>query len=480
MSKPETLTATARLRIVKPVDGDWDALGRVLRALRAPAHRVLNAVVRELELDGPGEWWAPTPESVAQGHDRCSPRTAAYRIAGEFWRREREDAAERVAARKKMYTGDDSIAVVEPSSATVLGLTGAAFARWQKFKKERWKGDMSLPSFKGGSPIYVANGKNKDGKKPPIQLLVKDGDVILDLNLVKGGRTELIVQACGGSGFARLRHLLEARERDQIGDVKIVEDDRGKGGWFAMVSYSFPKPEPLSGATMAVHRGVRTFLAVAVGRSDEQKRDAYTTILETGEDIVRHKQGYTARRRSLGQQKRQIGAGAKGHGVARREEHIMRLEDAEARWVRSKCQETAAHFVKLARAKGVGRVLIEDWTNPAKDGATELGEHLEHLVRNFPLAQLRDCIEWAATKAGITVEFVRTDNNSRDCPSCGHRHEQAQVGTFRCQNCQLERNVDMIFAWNMLRRDGKTPGIDEHNAAIKRAGKALRGGKKAA
>lgn len=459
-----TLTATARLKIVKPVDGDWDALGRVFRALRAPAHRVLNAVVRELELNGPGEWWAPTDGDVKADRERCHPRTASYRIAGSIWRQERADAAARVA-KKKPYAGDEAIAVLEPSSSVQLGLAGAAYARQQKFSKERWKGSMSLPSFKGGSPIYVAG--------QGVSLRAEDGAAILDMNLLVGGRTRVIVQACDGSGFAKLRTLLDAP--DQIGDIRIIEDDRGHGGWFAFVSYSFAKPTPRHGGTMALHRGISCFLSAAVARSDENKQNAYTTILETGGDILKHKQGYTARRRDLGKQGRQLGAGAKGHGIARREERVTRLEDSEARWVKTKCQETAAHAIRLALKYGVSRILVEDWTNPAKDGAPELGAHVEYMVRSFPLAQLLTSIEWAAQKSGITVERMRTDNNSRDCPHCGHRHDQSQHGTFTCEKCELKRSADVVFAWNMLLRDGKAPGIAEANEATKRAVKKLRG-----
>jgi hypothetical protein len=75
--KPETITRTVRLAVVKPLDGDWGELGLILRALRAPLHRVLNAVVRELEL-GPRDmpWWEPTPASVAKGQAACSPAKA--------------------------------------------------------------------------------------------------------------------------------------------------------------------------------------------------------------------------------------------------------------------------------------------------------------------------------------------------------------------------------------------------------------------
>lgn len=464
-----TFTATARLRIVKPLDGDWDALGRTLRALRAPLHRVLNAVVRELEVARTSApWWAPTAGDIAEGRRVCHPRTAAYRLASHFWQEERRLATERLQ-KSKAYAGDDAIAATEPSSAAVLGAAGAAFARWQKFvKTDKWKGSSSLPSFRGGSPIYVASSSKA------VQLHAQDGQAVLEVRLTDG-RTRLAVQACDGSGFARLKHLLDGTAK--VGDVRLIEDtDRvGKRQWFAFLSFTMPVPKVETGRTVAVHRGMRNMLAIAIARSATDKRDAHTEILETGEDIARHKAGYAARRRSLGQQKRQLGAGAKGHGKSRREEHITRLEDAEARYVKSKCQEIAAHLFRRMERLGATRIMLEDWTNPAKDGAPELGEHVERLVRQWPFAQMRETIEWGAKKRGYAVEIVATDGNSRDCPACGHQHDAAQPGPlFRCAKCMLERSVDVVFAWNMLRRDGKDAPLAEANAALKKMKRSVK------
>ena len=413
-----TYTATARLRIVKPADGEWDALGRTLRALRAPLHRVLNATVRELEVERhSAPWWAPTDADRAEGRRICHPRTASYRLVGQFWQREREDAAARIA-KGKPYRGDDAIAEIEPSSAAQLGAAGAAYARWQKFRKDAWKGATSLPSFKGNSPIYVASSSKA------VQLSARDGDVILEVRLATGGKARMIVQACDGSGFARLRHLLDGTAK--LGDVRLIEDDDrtlGKRQWFAFLAFTMPVPERETGRTVAVHRGLRSFLTIAIARSGETARDGHSEILESGGDVLAHKAAYSARRRSLGRHKRELGAGAKGHGKARREEHITRLEGAEANWVKSKCQEVAAQLFRRMDRMGATHILLEDWGNPAKDGAPELGEHVEYLVRSFPLAQLRETIEWGAKKRGYTTQIVATDQNSRDCPACGHRHD---------------------------------------------------------
>lgn len=429
-----TVTSTLRLEVLKPLDGDWARLGALLRALRAPQHRVLNNAITDLEL---------AKASATEVH----PQTLAYRRVRDRWEEERAAAAERVA-KGKPYSGDEDIAVTEPSTAALLGAAGVVYARWGKWNKSRWKGDMTLPTFKGGSAIYVASSNDA------IQLYPNDGSTILRVHLVNevaGERTGLIVRPYGPSGYAALRYVLEHPE--SVGDVRLKEEQHdGKRKWQAFLSYSQEVTERTGDVVMALHRGVKNFLTVAISSPG---REVYTAILETGEDILKHKQAYAARRRSLGQQGRQLGAGAKGHGHDRRYERITRLEAAEAHWVRSKCQEVAAHADRLAEPRNVSRLLIEDWTNPAKDGAPELGEYLEYLVRSFPLAQLRETIEWRAKRSGRTVEVApRYAPDSRTCPLCRHVHEAAQVGTFLCANpkCRLKRPVDVVYVWNMLLR----------------------------
>lgn len=470
-TKPKTITSTFRLRVVRPLDGDWEKLRATLRSIRAPLHRVLNEVVRELELNGEGPHWAPTDADIEHERAKCHPRTASYRVAVSSWDREIAEANARLE-RGKTFRGDDDIARLKPSSAVRLGAAGAAFSRWNKYQKDKWKGLTSLPSFKGGSPIYVSSSSGAIG------LRAEDGRVVMGLRLLSGApRVDLIVQPCDGSGFARMKHLLDGSAK--IGDVKLIEDeDRRLGNrqWFAFLSVTMPETEKREGRFVAVHRGMRNFLTMAIARSDPNARDAFTAVLETGEDIIRHKAAYTARRRSLGRQGRQLGRGACGHGVDRRHERITRIEDSESRWVRTKCQETAAHLFRKMDRMGATKILIEDWGNPVSDdtGQSNLSEHVEYLVRSFPFAQLRETIEWGAKKRGYEVTIVRTNGMARECPSCGHVNDEKAIERFRCKGCELERDADIVLAWNMLQRNGKEPGIEEHNAAAKRVGDKLR------
>jgi hypothetical protein len=215
-SPAPTYTATARLRVVKPLDGDWDVLGRQLRALRAPLHRVLSAVVRELEIGRTSApWWAPTDGDVREGRRVCQPRTASYRLTSHFWQREREEAGVRVA-KGKPYTGDDVIADTEPSSAAVLGAAGSAFARWGKFdKRDRWKGSAQLPSFRGGSPIYVASSSKA------VLLSASDGNVVLDIRLA-GFRVGIRVSSSQGS-FGRVTSFYVSMRTQTPADIVLAD-----------------------------------------------------------------------------------------------------------------------------------------------------------------------------------------------------------------------------------------------------------------
>lgn len=458
----KSITATLRLEIVKPVDGDWDDFGRTIRALRAPLHRVLNGVVTDLEIEK-----RVADESGVKGKH---PQTRAYQITGALWKRERDAAVARIAAGKP-YAGDEAIAEVEPGSSLVLGAATAAYTKWQKYRKEAWRGSMTLPTFRGSSPVFVVGAG--------VGLDVSDGNHVLRLNL-KGGRgvaSRLIVKVDGGSAHADLRRIVDGAAK--LGDCRVVEDDRGgKRKWFALVSHTREIEDVTGGRTMALHRGVTTFLTAAIGRDGE--KEALTRVIAYGKDILAHKDAYSARRRSLGQHSRELGAGAKGHGKARREEHITRLQDADARWVENKCRQIAADAMRLGESRGVTRIVLDDWTNPASAGAPHLGEHVEKMIRRFPLAQLRTSIEWAAKKRGWTVDVVSGADESRECPGCGHVHDAPPVRVhhageariFVCERCKLERAADAIAAWNMLRRAGSSaPVSDAVNAGKRTAGR---------
>jgi transposase len=492
----ETITSTLKLEIVKDMDREWDDLANVLHGLSTPLHRVMNRAITQLELEVVGDN-LPVYKKTGKPYTK---RGRAYQLVRDFWAEERAKSR----GKKKPSQLDKIIAATSPHGSVLLGIGARVNTHWKKWDQNRWRGEQVLPTFRKNQPIEIASSNNA--------VTIDDagsGLAIVNLRLLgtpDGGRPKrnndglfrLLVRPYTSAGFADLRRILA--DNKMLGSARVrwtkvrpKKKNRKRSEpkvwrWQVQLAWTRPVEQRTEGRVMAVRRGVNTFITAAVSR--DEKREAYTTILETGDDIIQHKRRYQARRRSLGQQFRQLGRGARGHGKGRREQHYARIGDKEARWVDSKCREIAAHTVRLAERKGVATILLEDWSKPKNDGKKPdtITPAIVFYVNSMPMGKVKDMIEWAAKKKGITVEIVSGKYQSRRCPKCEHLHEETPLRRdyngrktiFLCDGCKLERNVDVVAAWNMLVNYGEDLPLDDAIKASKRAAGRLKKGRKAA
>lgn len=474
VEEPPSIVRTFRVRIVKPFKGDWDDLGEVLTGLRFPIHRVMNKAISQLEVEN---------HQPVDG-ERVNPRSRAYQLARMYWKEEQERSKEREEKRKekaKKKKGkkkieaestrssiDALIASTDPSSAVLLGTAGAFFPRWAKYKKEAFQGTMSLPSFRGNQPIYVASSSKSVELKQDA-----NGNLLLVLSLLargNGGKHTLVVNPCGPRDHQAVRRILSGEATS--GDCKLVRNKDTKK-WEAILSIKSPKP-PIAedGRVMSVHHGVRHLLTYAISKSENRTPEA--GVLEEGADIVVHRKKYEARRRSLGRHFKSLGKGAKGRGKKRREQHLTKLKDSEKRWTRSRCQEAAAHLLKLAQRRGVTLLYVPDWTSAGEDWKS-LPEHMEKIIRAFPLAAVREYVIQGAERRGIAVKVLPPAHDSRTCPQCGAVNaESSGSPMFTCEACLFERDVDVVAAVNMLQREGHEISLLEMQKASKESAKKLK------
>lgn len=466
---PQEIVSTLRCEVIKPYNAPgtpadaevtWDALGRDLRALQTPLHRVLNYAITDMAVfdHQKGAFDRATKTIIP-----AALQTHAYRAVKAAWDAERARSAAIVEDPKKKNPLDGAIAETEPSGALVTGCAGLVYSLWSRYAKERWKGAMTLPTFGAGAPLLVAS--------KGVRIDVVDGNFILTVTLVAGlrgsGQRRLIIRAYPGRQ-SDLKYI--AAHPDALGDVKLKWDSKDKS-WQAFLAYKRPAPQKRDGHVMAVHRGVRNWLTVAISGN---AKDPQTRVLEAGADILAHKAQFKARRQALGRHKPSLGLAARGHGEARRQEHISRVASAEANWVRTRSQQAAARLTKLALQHGVGTILVEDWSNPASDAPA--GDYGDYLVRSFPLAQLKTDILWAAKKAGIEIKIVSSAYNAADCPGCQQRHTPAPVkeGMFLCAQCGLKRPSDFVSVWNMLSRESEPAPIAVADKVAKDLADSLR------
>jgi IS605 OrfB family transposase len=447
------LVATVSAELVKPLGGDtWEGVGARLRDLRDASHRLLNAGVTACAITN------------ASGRGDGKALGAAARAAvKEQIERERQDARQALdkEARKK---GDDRAALrATLERRAVLSIPSAiedftarkAYQAYSDYRKHAWRGDKSLPSFKGGAPIFFRDG---DGAWE----IAKDGrNYTIAVKLLAGctGKVVFALGASGGSAFAHLRRMVEQPPElgVKLGDCKIIYVPRKKK-WFVRTSYSWNAPErpELDPARMiAVHRGIRSFLTWAC--------EGDVGVLADGRDVLARKAQFAARRSGYRAHKRELGRGAKGHGQSRRYETYHALDEVENNFIKTKCQQVAAAIVKLALVRSCGTVVIEDYSARELADSAE-NEHLQRLIRQWPFARLKEAIAWACRREGLSLREVPAQYESVTCPECHHVDAESDKGggSFECTECGLKRNVDAVAAWNMLNEAG-SPGAFEKN-----------------
>ncbi len=396
------LTAAVKMRMVKPVDGDWDAAGSRLRELASIAHRVLNRTVAMLAVrdDAPGfeaprEWRSSGGKVQAYNcaavaieavnRDRLTIRPCK-RCDGTGVEPETVGTAKRNRAVVSRAPGEKCAkcdgAKVITGGAAVDSIPSAIHGGWARVADRKYatdrgdllKGSKSLPSWRRGAPIAIRSSDE-------IWTLRHDGrNYVLSFPAFGGrnGRLEFVVNPDRGGAHEHARRLILASSKR--GDLKIVPPRDGKRGWVAVMSYSWDQEPTLAAGSSSpiVLRWTKLGAVVMVG--------AKARVIHGAEDVRRQRAKFSARKSSRSKHQRDIAPGARGHGRARVLEHYHAPDDAESRWVGSICQEVAAKAVKRAQAVGARWVDIDEDSFP--DGT-------------IPPARLRECLKWALKRAGL-------------------------------------------------------------------------------
>lgn len=466
----ETKTSVLRTTIVKPVDASWEDVGRQLRDIRSVAHRVMNRAITELALN---------ERQPALGDDgkRKHPQTLAYRFVRDAVTAEVASAQAAIEPAKMAKKSAEHVAKLERlaaltlASGLLLGWAGDVFTKYKKFRADWFSGASSLTSFRDGYPIVIAGGQ--DGWS----IAKTDRGFELSVRL-SGGRGAkdivLIVQPDGPSAYAQIAKMVSGESK--IGDLKLIYLEKKKK-WVANMTHTWAAPTPVTGRTMVVHRGIRNALVAATGVERPSDEPVFN-VIRNGEDLLAFKRKLTARRKSIHRLAHEVGRGGRGHGTSRRYEVREKLEAYESNWVKSWNQTTAAQLVRECQRRGVGTVVLESFgTVEPKESDPDW---LALLVRQWPFAALKGAIVWACEKNGISVREVSADYISQECPKCGFRADDMvnAHGTFLCRGCGLERSVDQVASWNMLKRHGIDPGIAKDVKKRKAVAKAIRGERK--
>lgn len=404
--KTDMVTCTMKCNIIKPLNVSWKELGTRLHEIRHATHVALNDCVATLELE-------------SRSGSKTHPQTRSYQVVAE------------------------SMKHTNVYSHIALPVAGLAFKEWSVFNKTEKKGIcQSFPTFKRSGSVLVG---------PTRWSLEGDGEEFnLRITLSKNEPEYIIrVGICGARFVSEARSI--ASGAFKRGELRIMWSETERK-WSARIVYSKAQVEKREGSgVIAVHRGVKAFLFCAAPDGD-------CGPLFFGDDVVEFKKRMAIRKASLQRHMKaeEIGSGAKGHGQSRRFQAIIKIRDAEARYVRTKCQQAAAAVVKKAVEKGASTILIEDYGTVNDNAAGSW------MVKRWPWFELKQCIKWACKKAGVKMKEATTSGLTSTCPKCGACKEGVSVkdGQMLCRECGLDWRTDAVACWNMLKRNGFDTGYE--------------------
>jgi transposase len=463
-------------------DGDQEKFDR-LWAMRDCMHRVLNTAISEWHrADKVASKTNPDKETLARG-----PVTDAVKALLErerdYWAKQvpkaeaeveklrvnlgrataKELADEVASLEKRLEFAQKRCASLRikatnsmPSSVYDSAVRYTA-ARYAIYKKDAFRGDRSNDTYRAGQPIRWRDGSWS------IEAGDRKGRYNLTLELHSDGRSVtrdgFTVLPDGGSMHAYAKKMLSGEAK--LCDARVVYSERKKQ-WFAKLTIRLTRTasRPLAGTTAALRRGVWNALVLVFENG---------SVLQIGGgDVLAFKRKLKARKVSIGEHMGQMeaGDGARGRGKRRRFAALRKIDDAEDRFIDTRCNVWARSIATECANRGVSRLLVAKM-NP-KEMDDGLPEVVQALLRQWPFARLLDRIKQAcakiyvddrgratrdATHGIVSVEVAQFDAHwdARGCPNCRHVHADRQPGpTWKCEVCAFERPCDQIVAWNGL------------------------------
>lgn len=420
-------TRTERIEIVKPLSVSWEEWRVLVMTQRTVIGQLkLAAVDCLVACDVAGAVAvkaAVAPEAKAQ-----SPEGLAYqaikkeleKIRGAKWSEAQLNA---------LNFSSSTLAFVGKHAASDM----AAWKKAQYRKRGKGQGKKGRATYGRPQPIHLP--------KASWDLEEDERGFVLKLHLLSSLWVRVALHPRGGrdalTGIAAKTH-----ERH---DCKIVYDERRKK-FYALIGFTSPDAAPVTvdpKRVLVVHRGLRhaiTAVASNGARPFYLNGDKFATQREALRGRMR-----ASRRICLAE----LGDGAKGHGKARRSQHLEALEGKLARVTHTWCQQAAAWVAQQARASGCGLILIEDYGGIQPDD-----ERAKRILDHGPLYEQKQAILNAADREGLHVEEVPASYISTTCPACLHadlRSLNRRTGRFHCVACQFTRDADFVAALNMLR-----------------------------
>jgi IS605 OrfB family transposase len=160
-----------------------------------------------------------------------------------------------------------------------------------------------------------------------------------------------------------------------------------------------------------------------------------------------------------------------GHGRTKKLKALEQFRDKEKNWAQTTNHRISAEVIKIAQQYNVGIIKMEDLTGITKDTDNQF-------LKSWAYFQLQTYIKYKAEMAGITIQWVKPKDTSRECPTCHTINEENRskqdYTKFECVNTACTDylktlDADIVAATNIAHKLGLEEKPNSKAGRIKNA-----------
>lgn len=332
-------------------------------------------------------------------------------------------------------------------------------------KKEVWKGERSIRTYKKGLPIpfpwndtirLEINQKNRTEEQEK-KTRRDNEDYDFYLNWYKGLRFRLHFGKDRSNNYQIVKRCFKLDEfcsdnyQLRTSSIKLVTGKK-KPEYYLLLVVNIPQEKHSlnNKIVVGVDLGINTPAYVATNVTEDRK------AISKREHFLNARMAIKRRFHTL----QRLEGTADGKGRKKKLEPLERMREKERNWVHTQNHRFSRDVVNFAIQVKAATIQMEDLSGYGRDIDGTVEEEKKFLLGKWSYYELQALIEEKALKAGIKVNKVKPAYTSQTCSWCGERG--IRDGTaFYCQNpnCKQHGKNDINADYNAARNIARSTEI---------------------
>lgn len=438
------MVKVVKLKVVKPVNTDWQTFGKIVREFDTLSWRIKNYAVtmyRDI-LQAEEEHNRLNPQNKFNGDLR--QKVYGYRVIQSKIYNDLMPKIENLLSADKHLNTQFKRSKLLWNSQIYSALIRDAIATYDKIRKDIFTGRASTPSFKPNQPTNIPHAqiKIKSIETLTLSLLNPDGGKFHKLPRQKGTSAHpILLKVASRKGHAKtvIRRLM-AKEY-KICDSKLITKNNEI---FILLAYQTTSDAPKQVAVdknkiLGIDLGIAKAVTMQVGSTPKHE-------FINGGEITRFRERTENDRISKRNQLKYCSDNRRGHGRKTLLQPVLDIGDKIDRFRETVNHRYSKHIIDTAIKNDCGTIQMEDLSGISKDNS---------FLANWSYYDLQQKVKYKAEDVGIDVVLINPHHTSQRCHKCGviDKNSRKSQDIFQCTTCNHRTNADLNAARNIAIKD---------------------------